>query len=67
MTALMHDYDWHSERMWYSMLELGVKMTFPDRDFCKVLDAFQTDGEWFIRLGFEWESIGHFELCKEWR
>ena len=52
--------------MWYFMVELGGKMNFSDRDFCKVLDAYETDGEWFIRLGFEWESIGQFELRKEW-
>jgi hypothetical protein len=64
ITEVFNESEWHDERMWYAMLELNVQMTFPERDFCRVLDSYQVDGEWFIRLGFEWESIGHFK--KEW-
>jgi hypothetical protein len=66
MWALYNEPDgYHDERMWYAMLELNVQMTFPERDFDRVLDSYEVDVEWFIRLGFEWESIGHFQ--KEWR
>ena len=56
--------EWHTERMWFAMLELDVRFSHMSRGFDRVLDAFEVDGEWFLRLGFEWESIGHFS--KEW-
>jgi hypothetical protein len=56
--------EWHDERMWYAMLELEVPYTFMKRSFDRVLDSFEVEGEWFIRCGFEWESIGYFQ--KEW-
>ena len=64
LSDTFNESEWHSERMWFAMLELGVPFKFNSRDFDRVLDAYETDGEWFLRLGFEWESIGHFS--KEW-
>ena len=57
--------EYHDEHYWYSMIELGVSYKFMKRGFDPYLDSYEIDGEWHIRCGFEWESIGHF--AKEWR
>ena len=64
MSEVFNESEWHTERMWYAMLELDVPFTFMKRGFDRVLDSIEINGEWYIRLGFEWESIGHFQ--KEW-